>query len=128
MCGLMLGYSIAVIAVHPQTVGLVIFGSIYIVLSIVGGSFVWVLFFFHVNLSGKNMTTNEYCKKSWEGTTGNPFSKTTCFKNVAKIWFGRATKSTVDPYKIIEERRTVKQMSSVGTSPGQATGSHSSNN
>ena len=101
MCALMLAYSITLITIHNNVTGLVVFGAIYIVLSLVGGSFVWVLFFFHINLTSKNMTTNEFCKKSWEGTSGNPFSKTTCFKNIAKIFFGRTTKSSVDPERII---------------------------
>jgi|JI9StandDraft_1071089.scaffolds.fasta_scaffold501941_1 hypothetical protein len=101
MCALMLAHSINIIVQHKEIPGIVVFGAIFTILSLIGGAFVWVLFFFHINLTSKNMTTNEFCKKSWEGTTGNPFSKVTCFKNIAKIFCGRTAKSTVDPEKII---------------------------
>jgi hypothetical protein len=41
-----------------------------------------------MRLSSTNTTTNEYCKKTWGVMPGNPFSKITCFKNIAKILFG----------------------------------------
>jgi hypothetical protein len=46
------------------------------------------------------------CKKSWTGIAGNPFSKTACWKNILKIFFGQAGKNTVDPEKILEKRKS----------------------
>lgn len=37
--------------------------------------FVSILLFFHCYIASKNTTTNEYCKKVWEGISGNPFEK-----------------------------------------------------
>lgn len=124
MCALMLAYSIVMVVVHSSP-GILAFGIIYIVLSLAGGAFVWVLFFFHLNLVAKNITTNEYCKDTWEGIKGNPFSKTTCSKNMVKIFFGRNAKSNVDPNKIIAERKP--KVVSQGSSPAKPTNSHSSN-
>jgi hypothetical protein len=54
-----------------------------------------------MRLSSTNTTTNEYCKKTWGVMPGNPFSKITCFKNIAKILFGGTARNNVDPEKII---------------------------
>jgi Na+/melibiose symporter-like transporter len=124
ICVLLVAYSISLIVKHNDNRGLLAFGIIYIILSITGGAFVWVLCVFHLRLSSTNTTTNEYCKKTWGSMPGNPFSKTTCFKNMVKILFGRTTRNNVDPEKIIEERKGPKTSSS--TSPAKATVSHSS--
>jgi hypothetical protein len=100
-CVLLLAYSITLIIRHKDNPGLLAFGIIYTVLSIVGGAFVWVLCVFHMRLSSTNTTTNEYCKKTWGVMPGNPFSKITCFKNIAKILFGGTARNNVDPEKII---------------------------
>lgn len=124
MIALIFGNSIAVIVRHHDNGGMIAFGALYIVLSLAGGSFVWLLLGVHIYLSSTNTTTNEYCKKSWQGISGNPFSKTTCFKNIAKILFGRTTKNTADPNKIIEERMSRQRRSISQVKPTRATSSN----
>ena len=45
------------------------------VLVLISMIFVYSLLGFHLYLSHKNMTTNEYCKQSWNSLLGNPYQK-----------------------------------------------------
>ena len=48
---------------------------ILLLLVLVSMVFVYTLFGFHIYLTIKNETTNEFCKESWETALGNPFRK-----------------------------------------------------
>lgn len=112
MCVLLIVYGIMLIVKHNNYPALIAFGAIYITLALAAGLFVWMLLGFHTYLSATNTTTNEMCKKSWQGIAGNPFSKTQCWKNVLKIFFGQNGKNTVDPEKILEKRKSLARKDS----------------
>lgn len=48
---------------------------ILVLLAFIGWIFVSSLFFFHIYLSVRNETTNEFCKNTWDAMAGNPFAK-----------------------------------------------------
>jgi hypothetical protein len=41
------------------------FGVIYLIIGFLGDCFVLLLVFFHFMIMFSNLTTNEYCKKTW---------------------------------------------------------------
>lgn len=93
---LVMAYCIATLATYKDTPKLLAFSIIFLILSLCGGAFVYVLLFFHIYLGSINTTTNQFCKDRWKTISGNPFSKTNCFKNFLKI-FGKSSHAEVDP-------------------------------
>lgn len=59
----------------PDEVGFMVVGIILCIYIFVALAFVGILLGFHMFLSVRNTTTNEFCKDSWESISGNPFSK-----------------------------------------------------
>ena len=59
----------------PGQVGFFVMNIILIIYVFAAMGFVSVLLGFHIFLTIKNTTTNEFCKDSWETISGNPFSK-----------------------------------------------------
>ena len=59
----------------PSEVGFFAMNIILIVYIFAAWAFVSILLGFHIYLTFKNTTTNEFCKDSWESISGNPFSK-----------------------------------------------------
>jgi palmitoyltransferase ZDHHC9/14/18 len=55
--------------------GFFVVNIILIIYVFLGWAFVGVLLGFHIYLTVKNTTTNEFCKDAWESISGNPFSK-----------------------------------------------------
>lgn len=92
----MICYCIATMVVYKHSPILLAFSVIFFILSLFGAAFVYVLLFFHIYLGSINTTTNEFCKDKWKILSGNPFSKTNCFKNFLKI-FGKRNHIEVDP-------------------------------
>jgi hypothetical protein len=74
--------------IYKNSPKLLAFSIIFFILGLLGAAFVYVLLFFHIYLGSINTTTNEFCKDKWKILSGNPFSKTNCFKNFLKI-FGK---------------------------------------
>ena len=72
----------------------------------------YVLLFFHIYLGSNNTTTNEFCKDRWKNISGNPFSKTNCFKNFLKI-FGKSSHAEVNPNQKITLRSNKHESTSV---------------
>ncbi len=61
--------------------------------------FVSILLFFHCYIASKNTTTNEYCKKVWEGISGNPFEKYSIYHlEVAALKISSRSSATTTPY------------------------------
>lgn len=101
-----------------MTLGFSIFLCIY---SALGGLFALALVFYHLFLSTRNTTTNEYCKKNWDVTSGNPYRKSFCIKNCLKI-FGNRTLAKLNPRERVEARqRKAAQMQTVNLSRTEAT-------
>lgn len=59
----------------PEEVGYLVMNILLLVYVFAAMGFTGVLVSFHVFLSVRNTTTNEFCKDSWETISGNPFSK-----------------------------------------------------
>lgn len=59
----------------PDEVGYLVMNIILLLYAFAGLGFTGVLLCFHVFLSVRNTTTNEFCKDSWETISGNPFAK-----------------------------------------------------
>lgn len=56
-------------------VGFFVMNILLVLYIFLAWAFVGALLGFHIFLSAKNTTTNEFCKDSWESISGNPFSK-----------------------------------------------------
>ena len=64
---------------YPMTI-------VFSILALPALMFVTIMFLVHSYLIANDITTKEFLNDKWESSSGNPFRKTNCIKNIIRIF------------------------------------------